>query len=134
MTAACDTSGTARLADIRLRLPFTSKHWNPHESRLLVLGRLFGLKGNPNMTRYKGRQSAKAIERDFPHIVEMVVPEGGLGKRLDAMYDFHARHGVRARLGLGRRNENGRDIIRWCFADPRLAAAFPKEFDAISKG
>jgi hypothetical protein len=29
----------------------------------------------------------------------MVVPEGGLGKRLDAMYDFHARHGVRARLG-----------------------------------
>jgi hypothetical protein len=41
------------------------------------------------MTRYKGRQSAKAIERDFPHIVEMVVPEGGLGKRLDAMYDFH---------------------------------------------
>jgi hypothetical protein len=68
------------------------------------------------MTGYKGRQSAKAIERDFPHIVEMVVPEGGLGKRLDAMYDFHARHGVRARLGLGRRNENGRDIIRWCFA------------------
>jgi hypothetical protein len=51
------------------------------------------------MTRYEGRQSAKAIERDFPHIVEMVVPEGGLGKRLDAMYDFHARHGVRARLG-----------------------------------
>jgi hypothetical protein len=46
------------------------------------------------MTRYEGRQSAKAIERDFPHIVEMVVPEGGLGKRLDAMYDFHARHGV----------------------------------------
>jgi hypothetical protein len=30
------------------------------------------------MTRYKGRQSAKAIERDFPHVIETVVPEGGL--------------------------------------------------------
>jgi hypothetical protein len=59
MTAACDTSGTARLADIPLRLPFTSKHWNPHESRLLVLGLLFGLKGNPNMTRYKGNKARR---------------------------------------------------------------------------
>jgi hypothetical protein len=28
------------------------------------------------MTRYKGRVSARAIERDFPHVVETVVPEG----------------------------------------------------------
>ena len=32
------------------------------------------------MTRYKGRQSAKAVEKDFPHFVDMVVPPGGLGK------------------------------------------------------
>jgi hypothetical protein len=32
------------------------------------------------MTRYKGRASPKAIEREFPHIVEMIVPEGGFGK------------------------------------------------------
>jgi hypothetical protein len=38
------------------------------------------------MSRYKGRISFKAIERDFPHHVDMPVPE------------------------------NGRDIIRWCFA------------------
>jgi hypothetical protein len=44
------------------------------------------------MTRYKGRTSPKSIERDFPHTVEIV--------------------GVRARLGLGRHNENGQDIIR----------------------
>ena len=31
------------------------------------------------MTRYKGRTSARAIERDFPHIVDMAVPFGGLG-------------------------------------------------------
>ena len=38
------------------------------------------------MGRYKGRQSAKAVEKDFPHFVDMVVPLGGLGNRLDAMY------------------------------------------------
>ena len=69
------------------------------------------------MTRYKGRASPKAIEREFPHIVEMIVPEGGFGKILDAMFDFHARHGIRAINSTGRRDENGRDIIRWCFAD-----------------
>jgi hypothetical protein len=82
------------------------------------------------MSRYKGRTSPKSIERDFPHIVETIVPEGGFGKRLDAMYEFHARHGVRAINSTGRRDENGRDYIRWCFADPGLAAAFAKEFDA----
>jgi hypothetical protein len=29
------------------------------------------------MSRYKGRQSAKAVEQDFPHYVDIVVPEGG---------------------------------------------------------
>ena len=33
------------------------------------------------MTRYKGRQSAKAVEKGFPHFVDMVVPPSGLGKR-----------------------------------------------------
>ena len=49
----------------------------------------------PKMTRYKGRQSAKAVEKDFPHFVDMVVPPGGLGKRLDAMYEFHTRYGIK---------------------------------------
>jgi len=30
------------------------------------------------MIRYKGRASPKSIEQDFPHIVEMRVPEGGM--------------------------------------------------------
>ena len=85
------------------------------------------------MSRYKGRTSPTSIERDFPHIVETVVPEGGLGKTLDAMHDFHSRHGVRARLGLGRRNENGRDIVRWCFSDSAVAAEFAKEFGLGAK-
>jgi hypothetical protein len=62
------------------------------------------------MTRYKGRASPKSIEQDFPHIVEMIVPEGGFGKTLDAMYDFHARHGIRAINSTRRRDENNRRL------------------------
>ena len=45
------------------------------------------------MSRSKGRTSAKAIARDFPFVVETVVPEGGLGRDLDRMYEFHSRRG-----------------------------------------
>jgi hypothetical protein len=85
------------------------------------------------MTRYKDRARPKAIERDFPHIVETIVPLGGFGKRLNEMYDFHARHGIRAINSTGRRNENGRDIIRWCFSDSAVAAEFAKEFGLGAK-
>jgi hypothetical protein len=80
------------------------------------------------MTRYKGRASPKAIEQDFPHIVEMRVPEGGFGKKLDAMYEWHIHRGIRAINSTGRRDENNRDYIRWCFADADTAAAFAAEF------
>ena len=79
------------------------------------------------MSRYKGRHSAKAVEKDFPHYVDVVVPEGGLGMRLNAMYEFHARHGIQPRRGQGRHDANG-SVIRWCFADPALAAEFARDF------
>jgi hypothetical protein len=81
------------------------------------------------MKRYKGRQSAQSIERDYPHIVEMLVPEGGFGKKLDAMYDWHRARGILFQRGRSRRDENGRDYIRWCFADADTAAAFAAEFN-----
>jgi hypothetical protein len=59
-----------------------------------------------NMSRYKGRTSFKSVERDFPHIVDMAVPPGGLGKKLDAMYAFHARHGIQPMRGRSRRDED----------------------------
>ena len=31
------------------------------------------------MSRYKGRATLKTIERDYPHVVEILVPEGSLG-------------------------------------------------------
>jgi hypothetical protein len=79
------------------------------------------------MSRYKGRQSAKAVQQDFPHFVDVVVPEGGLGNKLNAMYDFHARHGIQPKRGHGRHDANG-SVIRWCFADPDIAAGFASEF------
>jgi hypothetical protein len=81
------------------------------------------------MSRYKGRQSAKFVEQDFPHVVDVVVPEGGLGMTLNAMYDFHARHGIQPKRGQGRHDANG-SVIRWCFADPALAVAFARDFGA----
>jgi hypothetical protein len=38
-----------------------------------------------SMPRYKVRTSAQAIEKDFPHIVQMIVPLGGFRKKLDDM-------------------------------------------------
>ena len=81
------------------------------------------------MSRYRGRQSAKAVEREYPHFVDVVVPPGGLGIKLDAMYEFHERQGIRAKRGHGRHDANG-SVVRWCFADPAIAAAFAKEFAA----
>jgi hypothetical protein len=71
---------------------------------------------------------AKSIERDFPHIVETTVPEGGLSKTLDGMYDFHRRHGIEPRIGQEWVDEHGRDHIRWCFAVPTIATLFRNEF------
>ena len=81
------------------------------------------------MSRYKSRQSAKAVEQDFPHFVDVVVPPGGLGTRLDAMYEFHTQHAIKPQRGQGKHNADGA-IIRWCFADASLAAAFANKFKA----
>jgi hypothetical protein len=81
------------------------------------------------MSRYKGRTSPKSIERNFPHIVEMLVPEGDFGKWLDAMYEFHAQHGIQVQGRCSRRDKSGRYYTRWCFADAETAAAFASQFN-----
>jgi len=81
--------------------------------------------------RYKGRASAKEIEKDFPHIVEMRVPLGGFGSKLNAMHRWHETRGIRAIHSTGRRDENNRDYIRWCFADEAMASEFAREFGSL---
>jgi hypothetical protein len=80
----------------------------------------------------RGRTSFKVIEGDFPHIVEMLVPLGGFGKHLDAMYDWHRARGIEDRDGRGQRI-NGRDIVAWCFKDANAAPAFAVEFAEFTK-
>ena len=80
------------------------------------------------MSRYKGRASFKSIEQAHPHIIETIVPFGGFGKQLDIMYEWHRARGIEAMHGRGRRDENGRDYVRWCFADRATADLFEKEF------
>jgi hypothetical protein len=79
------------------------------------------------MTRYKGRSGVKAIERDFPHIVEMAVPLGGFGKRLDTMHEWHRSRSIQPHHGRGR-HEDDRDLVRWCFADAHFSTSFAAEF------
>jgi len=80
------------------------------------------------MSRYKGRTSLKSLDREFPYTVEMVVPEGGLDRTLDRMYEFHAVRGIKAQAGKGRRVDDC-DIITWLFADPEIANQFATEFN-----
>ena len=68
------------------------------------------------------------MEREFPHVVEIAVPLGGLGKRLDAMHDFHNVCGITPCLGRGRRKDT-RDYLRWYFFDRKTAAAFAEKCD-----
>ena len=79
------------------------------------------------MSRYKSRQSVRTTELDYPHFVDMVVPPGGLGNRLDAMYDWHRLYSIRPQRGRGRHDAN-LTIIRWCFAERPLAEEFALEF------
>jgi hypothetical protein len=81
------------------------------------------------MTRYKGRASAKSIARDFPHVVETLVPLGGFRERLDDIYEFHRQRGILARTLPGRR-EGERDIAGWAFADKSTADEFAAKFSS----
>jgi hypothetical protein len=51
------------------------------------------------MPHYKGRHNPKTIERHFPHFVEVAIPPGGLGRRLDGGKD--AAHHSNSRIIRG---------------------------------
>ena len=76
------------------------------------------------MTRYK------SIEQQFPYVVEMMVPLGGLRGKRDAINDFHARHGIKRHAKRGR-YKDGSQHIRWCFADQEIAEAFAVKFAKV---
>ena len=77
--------------------------------------------------RYKSRPSAKTISRDFPFIVKIGVPPGGLGKRLNAMHAFHNQRGIQV-AHVRHRHEDDRDLLLWCFARRAIAEEFAAGF------
>jgi hypothetical protein len=79
------------------------------------------------MIRHKARPSAQTIARDFPYVVEISVPEKGLGQRLEAMHEFHTRRGIRARNGPHRQT-GSHGYITWCFSESATAETFAAEF------
>jgi hypothetical protein len=60
---------------------------------------------------------------NFPYVVENAAPV----RRGQAMYDFHARHGIRAHSGYGK-HKDGRSYIRWRFASLTDAEKFSRQF------
>jgi len=80
------------------------------------------------MSRYKGRTDPKEIEKAFPQIVQMIVPLGGFGKKLDDMYEWHGARDIEAMRGCGWRDETGRFYVRWCFANLITAQDFARKF------
>ena len=71
--------------------------------------------------------AARRNERDYPHIVEIPVPEGGLGDRFDSIIAWHRSHDITTRRGTVRR-DNDAYFVRWCFADADDATAFALAF------
>jgi hypothetical protein len=83
------------------------------------------------MTRYKGRTKTSLAERDFPHRVEMIVPECGFRNNLDAMHDWHRDRSITARFGRSRRDKDNRDYVTFCFADAAMADSFRASFTRL---
>ncbi len=69
------------------------------------------------MRRYKGRASTKVMVRDFPHVVEIPAPIGGLGKQIDAMHAFHGQRGTQARLAPRRRDDERQFVVGYARGD-----------------
>src|SRR5262245_50503276 len=73
------------------------------------------------MSPYKGTPSSKT------YTVEIVVPKGGLGRRLEDMHDFHRQRAITDHYVPGCRDRE-RDYIRWFFEELATAEAFAAQF------
>jgi hypothetical protein len=78
--------------------------------------------------RYKGRPSAKRIERDFPNIVELAIPPvKGLGRMANEIVRWHQERGLEDKHGRGDYRESTW-YIRHCFVNREDAEAFVSQF------
>jgi hypothetical protein len=66
-------------------------------------------------------------ERDFPRLVELELPPGGLPSQNLEFDAFHREHGIPIRRGRGR-HEAEQFHVRFCFPDTATADAFHQRF------
>jgi hypothetical protein len=80
------------------------------------------------MTRGRKRENIRlTTERDFPHLVELVLPPKGFRGVLLEIDVFHREHRIPVRRGLNR-HEVKQVYIRFCFPDAATADAFRNRF------
>jgi hypothetical protein len=82
------------------------------------------------MVRRKGEITARMNEHNFPHIVELVLPDGGFGAALNEMEAFHRIRGLTSARGC-RQCRDDREYVRWCFASVIDAEDFAEQFGGV---
>jgi len=60
--------------------------------------------------------------------VEMIVPEGGFGKRLDKMHDWHLSRSIKPRSVAAGVTKITATMWTWCFADAAMTDSFRASF------
>ncbi|WP_374303785.1 hypothetical protein [Ferrovibrio sp.] len=83
------------------------------------------------MVRYRELRTIAQLEREFPYIVEVPIPPGGLGRRLDKLEAWLAIRIERKDFGRWGRWRDGRDIAVWAFREPAIASAFQRQVSTI---
>ena len=76
------------------------------------------------MTRRKSEITKPDIVRDYPYQVELLVPDGGLRKRLDEMSQFCILFDYKTRSETRR----PQFYTRWCFKESVQADQFKNTF------
>jgi hypothetical protein len=76
----------------------------------------------------KGEVTKHRSDRDFPHQIAILVPEGGLVARLMAMHKFCDTRSMPCKTRSDLRRKPSSYYVRFCFADPAHANAFMAEF------
>ncbi len=74
----------------------------------------------------RARITHRHIDRDYPFQVEIIVPEGGLGTRLDQMHAWAARCCPDYQTRSAGRFPV--EMMRFCFQDADAAKAFKSQF------
>ena len=79
------------------------------------------------MTRRKSGNTRRLNEREFPHVIELVVLLGSFGSRSAEFETFHRERSIPIRRGRSRHKAN-QSYVRFCFPDVATANAFQECF------